>query len=218
MRDSSAIHRATMRPYTVLGKKYYPKKVSIGDTIDGISSWYGPNFHAKKTSNGEVYNMYANTAAHKTLPMNTMVNVYNKDNGKSTIVRINDRGPFVGTRIIDLSNKAAYNIDMVQKGTANVRLTILGFHGKVNETLSQNIKVHKVGNYSIQVGVFSQYNGAKLTKSKYDDIVSNRYNVIIKKNIKDNLNKVLITGFNSEEEAIRFRSENGFQGVIIVQK
>ncbi len=84
----------------------------------------------KKTSNGEVYNMYADTAAHKTLPMNTMVRVDNKENGKSVILRINDRGPFVSGRIIDLSNKAAHDIGMVKKGTVKVEVTVLGFQCK----------------------------------------------------------------------------------------
>lgn len=135
MRESEAIQRATMRPYTVRGKTYRPHPVKVGDTFDGIASWYGPDFHAKATSNGETYNMYAHTAAHKTFPMNTIVKVYNKDNGKSTVVRINDRGPFVEGRIIDLSNVAAHDIAMVSKGIANVRIEVVGFGGDlVNNT------------------------------------------------------------------------------------
>ena len=129
MRDSEAIQRATMRPYTVRGKTYRPHPVKVGDTFDGIASWYGPDFHAKATSNGETYNMHAHTAAHKTFPMNTIVKVYNKDNGKTTVVRINDRGPFVEGRIIDLSNVAAHDIAMVGKGIANVRVEVVGFGG-----------------------------------------------------------------------------------------
>lgn len=132
MRDSEAIQRATMRPYTVRGKTYRPHPVKVGDTFDGVASWYGPDFHAKSTSNGETYNMYAHTAANKTLPMNTIVKVYNKDNGKTTVVRINDRGPFVEGRIIDLSNIAAHDIAMVGKGIANVRIEVIGFGGNLN--------------------------------------------------------------------------------------
>ncbi|MFB1033413.1 MAG: RlpA-like double-psi beta-barrel domain-containing protein, partial [Aliarcobacter cryaerophilus] len=73
--NSEAMHRATMRPYNVFGIRYYPFVANVGDQFDGIASWYGPDFHAKKTSNGEIYNMYAMTAAHKTLPMNTVVRV-----------------------------------------------------------------------------------------------------------------------------------------------
>ena len=80
----------------------------------GVASWYGPNFHGKLTANGEIYNMHELTAAHKTLPFNSIVRVENLSNGKSVIVRINDRGPFVKNRIIDLSRKAAQEIDMIQ--------------------------------------------------------------------------------------------------------
>ena len=129
--NSREMHRYTMRPYSVFGIKYYPFIANIGDKFDGIASWYGPDFHSKKTSNGEIYDMYDMTAAHKTLPMNTVVRVDNLDNGKSIIVRINDRGPFVRGRIIDLSNKAAREIEMVGKGTANVKLTVLGYNGEI---------------------------------------------------------------------------------------
>ncbi len=137
--NSEAMHRATMRPYNVFGIRYYPFVANVGDKFDGIASWYGPDFHAKKTSNGEIYNMYAMTAAHKTLPMNTVVRVDNLDNGRSTIVRINDRGPFVAGRIIDLSNKAAHEIDMVRKGTARVKVTVLGYNGLIDDKNAPNV-------------------------------------------------------------------------------
>lgn len=126
---SAASQRATMRPYTINGKTYYPTTVSVGDTASGIASWYGPDFHGKKTSNGETYNMNAMTAAHKTLPMNTMVRVTNLGNGAQTTVRINDRGPFVAGRIIDLSKAAATSIGMIGTGTARVKLEVVGFYG-----------------------------------------------------------------------------------------
>lgn len=129
--NSREMHKYTMRPYTVFGIQYYPFIAKIGDEFDGIASWYGPDFHSKKTSNGEIYDMYDMTAAHKTLPMNTVVRVDNQENGKSIIVRINDRGPFVRGRIIDLSNKAARDIDMIGKGTAKVKLTVLGYNGEI---------------------------------------------------------------------------------------
>ncbi|WP_141046944.1 septal ring lytic transglycosylase RlpA family protein [Aliarcobacter cryaerophilus] len=137
--NSEAMHRATMRPYNVFGIRYYPFVANVGDQFVGIASWYGPDFHAKKTSNGEIYNMYAMTAAHKTLPMNTVVRVDNLDNGRSTIVRINDRGPFVAGRIIDLSNKAAHEIDMVRKGTARVKVTVLGYNGLIDDKNAPNV-------------------------------------------------------------------------------
>jgi rare lipoprotein A len=91
----------------------------------GIASWYGPKFHGRRTANGEVYNMYALTAAHRFLPFGTRVQVTNLDNGRHVQVRINDRGPFVKNRIIDLSYSAARRIDMVGTGTAPVRLRLI---------------------------------------------------------------------------------------------
>lgn len=117
----------TMKPYTVNGKTYYPTVVGVGETATGIASWYGPGFHGKTTSNGETYNQNAFTAAHKTLPMNTIVSVTNLDNGRKTTVRINDRGPFVDNRVIDVSKAAATRLDMLKSGTAPVKLEVIGF-------------------------------------------------------------------------------------------
>lgn len=94
--------------------------------LSGIASWYGGDFHGRRTSNREIYDMYEMTAAHKTLPFGTRVMVTNLNNGRTVAVRINDRGPFVGERIIDLSYAAASTIDMVGSGIAPVRLDILG--------------------------------------------------------------------------------------------
>lgn len=105
-----------------------PKKVTRlapTYTAEGYASWYGPGFHGRTTANGERYNQYAMTAAHKKLPFNTKVRVINLDNGMETIVRINDRGPFIRGRIIDLSKKAAKEIAMLGSGTARVRVETL---------------------------------------------------------------------------------------------
>ena len=213
IRNSKAMHRATMRPYTIAGKRYYPTLAKIGDVQSGIASWYGPNFHAKKTSNGEIYNMYADTAAHKTLPMNTMVRVDNKDNGKSVIVRINDRGPFVSGRIIDLSNKSAHDIGMVKRGTARVSVTVLGFHAKIARTKAEKAEVATVGKYYVQVGAFSRIEGARITKRKFEMALENRYKVIIK---STDLNRVWISGFRSEDEARDFKAKNGLNSAMII--
>jgi len=126
------MYRATMKPYFVKGIKYCPTTVYVGEKFRGIASWYGPNFHGAQTSNGEYYDMYGHTAAHKTLPINTMVKVTNLANGKSTVVRINDRGPFVKNRIIDLSYQAAQEIGVVKHGTANVELEVISFDPSAN--------------------------------------------------------------------------------------
>lgn len=218
IKNSKAMHRATMRPYEVFGKKYYPTVAHIGDNLKGIASWYGPNFHAKKTSNGEIYNMYADTAAHKTLPMNTVVKVTNLENNKSVIVRINDRGPFVAGRIIDLSNKAAHAIDMVKKGTAQVSVTVLGFNGKIATTLAERNEVSSISNYYIQVGVFSRIEGANITKRKFDMIIDSNYKVILKDGTLHNkpVKRVWISGFRSESEAHDFKAANNLQSAMVI--
>ena len=93
------------RPYTVRGKTYYPLKSATGFVEEGTASWYGPGFHGKTTANGETYNQYAMTAAHKILPLGTQVRVTHLGNGRSVVVRVNDRGPFLRGRVIDLSQE-----------------------------------------------------------------------------------------------------------------
>jgi rare lipoprotein A len=117
---------ATQRPYVINGVTYYPIPSAIGYAEQGIASWYGEPFHGRKTANGETYNMYGNTAAHKTLPMDTVLLVKNLENGRSTVVRINDRGPFVQERIIDLSYTKAQDLGIIAKGTAKVEIVAMG--------------------------------------------------------------------------------------------
>jgi rare lipoprotein A len=108
--------------YDVFGKRYYVLSSSVGYWERGVASWYGPGFHKERTSTGEPYDMYGMTAAHKTLPLPAYVRVTNLQNGRSIVVRVNDRGPFVGNRIIDLSYSAAAKLDMLRNGTAMVEL------------------------------------------------------------------------------------------------
>ena len=190
----------TQKPYIVNGKVYYPKKtVPIGWTQRGIASWYGPNFHGKYTSNGEIYNMYAYTAAHKTLPMNTIVKVTNLNNGKSVVVRINDRGPFVNRRIIDLSYAAGKKIGLDVTGTAPVELRVIGFKGK-----------NYVSGYKIQVGAFINKKGALKVEKKYKKF---GYNTEIVR--RGNFYKVYLTGFKTYKEAKRFELRHNIVGFIV---
>jgi rare lipoprotein A len=108
--------------YEVFGKRYYVLSSSVDYLERGVASWYGPGFHEVRTSSGETYDMYAMTAAHKTLPLPAYVRVTNLENGRSVVVRVNDRGPFVGNRIIDLSYTAATRLDMLRNGTAMVEV------------------------------------------------------------------------------------------------
>ncbi len=113
--------------YEVLGKHYTVMKNSHGYKERGVASWYGKKFHGRLTSNREPYDMYAMTAAHKTLPLPTYVRVRNLSNNRSIIVRVNDRGPFVHNRIIDLSYSAALKLDMVSTGTSLVEVEAISF-------------------------------------------------------------------------------------------
>lgn len=119
------ISRGGNRNYTVRGKDYQVLKSAKGFNQKGTASWYGKKFHGHLTSNGEIYNMYSMSAAHKNLPLPTYLQVTNLANNKSVIVRVNDRGPFHQSRIIDLSYSAAYKLDMLKTGTASVSITVV---------------------------------------------------------------------------------------------
>ena len=119
------LSRGGNRPYQLFGQSYTPLANATVHTEIGIASWYGNKFHGHLTSNGETYNMFAMSAAHKTLPLPSYVKVTNLDNGKTAIVRVNDRGPFHRDRIIDLSYSAANKIGMLQQGTARVQLELI---------------------------------------------------------------------------------------------
>jgi rare lipoprotein A len=120
----------------------------------GTASWYGEDFHGKTTSSGEVYNMYGLSAAHKTLPLGTKVKVTNLSNGKSVIVPINDRGPFVGNRIIDMSYGAAKELDMVEAGLAEVRIEVL------------DVPLFAENKYTLQFGAYIDNNNASVMAEK----------------------------------------------------
>jgi rare lipoprotein A len=123
---------------------------------EGVASWYGYPFQGRKTSNGEVYDMHEMTAAHRTLPFNAVVRVTNLTNGKQTEVRINDRGPFVANRVIDLSLSAAQAIEMVGPGTASVRLEVISGPNPA------------VGNFGVQVGAFLVQENAERLKTQLE--------------------------------------------------
>ncbi|TKB49490.1 septal ring lytic transglycosylase RlpA family protein [Ferrimonas sediminicola] len=113
------------RDYVVLGRNYQVMKTASGYREEGTASWYGAKFHGHLTSNGETYDMYGFSAAHKSLPLPTYLRVTNLDNGLSVVVRANDRGPFHGDRLIDLSYAAAFHLGMLKQGTARVRIEAL---------------------------------------------------------------------------------------------
>ena len=130
-------------PYKVFGKTYFLLPSSIGYTETGIASWYGTKFHGRKTANGETYNMYGMTAAHKSLPIPSYVRVTNIENRRSIIVRINDRGPFHGPRIIDLSYVGAIKLGFAEQGTAKVLVEAIDPSGGETEPVTAPTAVPK---------------------------------------------------------------------------
>ncbi|MFT6988315.1 MAG: rare lipoprotein A [Paraglaciecola sp.] len=116
---------ANMRPYTIRGIRYQPLNTGKGFSDEGHASWYGNKFHGHLTANGEIYDMYEMSAAHKTLPLPSFVRVTNLKNGKQVVVRVNDRGPFHSGRVIDLSYAAALKLDVLKHGVADVKLDVI---------------------------------------------------------------------------------------------
>ncbi|MCJ8143053.1 septal ring lytic transglycosylase RlpA family protein [Ancylobacter sp. A5.8] len=114
------------KPYKVAGKTYVPKEMNKGEKFEGLASWYGDDFHGRMTANGEVFDMHSIAAAHPTLPMPSYVRVTNKDNGRSMVVRVNDRGPYHGNRVIDVSQRAADMLGFKSRGTARVKVEYIG--------------------------------------------------------------------------------------------
>ncbi|MRJ02978.1 MAG: septal ring lytic transglycosylase RlpA family protein [Epsilonproteobacteria bacterium] len=211
-----------MKPYEINGVTYYPTVVKVGEKFQGVASWYGSDFHGKLTSSGEPFNMHDFTAAHKTLPMNTMVKVTNLKNGRSVIVRINDRGPFVKDRIIDLSYAAAKKIGIIETGTAPVELEILGFDSTIN-TLpktegAQTPKEVVLEDFAVQIGAFRKYRGAAYTKSQ-NSLVDGRYRAIIRKfDYKGApIYRVWLIGFKSEQEARDFIATGRYPGAFLIR-
>jgi len=156
------------KPYEEFGESYTPLLHHEGFVEKGLASWYGKKFHGRNTSNGEIYDMYAMTAAHKTLPLGVFVRVENQSNGRSEVVRVNDRGPFVAGRIIDLSYAAANTLGVVGPGTAPVIVTALGYQnpesdGSVTYRLPQAIDQ---GPFAVQVGAFTQQPNALRLRSE----------------------------------------------------
>jgi rare lipoprotein A len=127
-------------PYMVKGVVYRVMNDPVGYQAQGLASWYGEKFHGNKTSNGEIYDMYAMTAAHKTLPIPSYVKVERQDTGRSVIVRVNDRGPFAEGRVIDLSYTAAQKLGFLEQGTAPVQVTYIHVERDSENVLSQPVK------------------------------------------------------------------------------
>ena len=203
----------TQIPYVINNKRYFPIPSASGFNQKGVASWYGKDFHGNRTSNGEIYNMYSMTAAHKTLPMNTMLLVKNQNNGKQTVVRINDRGPFVKGRIIDLSYTAAKNLDLIGGGTAEVSIVALTENAISYPDLSS-------GEFYIQIGAFGQkINAIKLqrrfTEAGHTTVIQKCYES------QEILYRVQVYAgktLDNAEQAEKALLGNGYRGAFIIAR
>ena len=169
----STRQKTTQKPYIVDGKRYEPLSSHEGFEQDGLASSYGREFHGNRTSNGEIFDMNAMTAAHKTLPMGVYVRVQHKRSGNEVIVRINDRGPFVRDRIIDLSDAAAGRLGMLREGVVPVRVTALGYRadGLGSTSTYRPPASYDAGTFSLQVGAFT----IKSNAYRYADELKRKY-------------------------------------------
>lgn len=185
------------KPYKINGVTYYPMESADGYSEVGVASWYGPGFHGKLTANGETYNQKAMTAAHKTLPLPTLVKVENLENGKSVVVRVNDRGPYSKGRIIDLTEVAARRLDMLDKGTARVRVSVLSEDPDCYVTSGHEVNIDE-GNFAVQIGAFTMEDNAKRLASKFGSraVVSKGYAK------GTEWSRVWITGYSTKEKAL----------------
>ena len=206
--------------YEVWGKRYLVLASHVGYDDTGYASWYGEKFHGHKTSNGEIYDMYAMSAAHKHLPIPSYAKVTNLENGKTVIVRVNDRGPFHDGRIIDLSYAAAYKLDMLKKGTARVRVQGIKVYPsgswavpekrEDNEIVSRPmVQVEDNKTLFLQVGSFEILDGAKQTKAAVENFGLKDVRI----SDSDGKYRVLIGPFGSRTHAdkeLAILERNGF--------
>ncbi len=210
---------ATQRPYVINSRTYYPIPSANGYEETGTASWYGSDFHGRSTSNGEKYNMHDMTAAHKVLPMNTMLLVTNLRNKKQVVVRVNDRGPFVKGRIIDLSFSAAKKIDMQHTGTAKVRVLALGEVRKINGK-RQFIKRFDFdkGSYYVQIGAFIRKDNSLRLQQKF--LEKGHRTVIRKTRVHDKLfYRVQVyvgSSLRNAKKAEAALLEKGYTGAFII--
>ncbi len=178
-------------PYKVLGKTYRVNFNTKGFSQKGKASWYGKKFHGNKTANGETYDMFAMTAAHKTLPIPSYVRVTNVSNKKSVVVRVNDRGPFHGGRIIDLSYAAAKKLGIQQAGTGDVRVDIVRPHKNAASAVGQEDSY-------LQIGAFRWRSGALELKKRISQ--KTHHGIVISSVNKNKLYKVLVGPIRHQSE------------------
>ncbi len=200
--------RGNPETYRVFGKTYRTMKSAEGYYATGLASWYGRKFHGRSTSSGEPYDMLKLTAAHRALPLPTYVRVTNLDNGRSTLVRVNDRGPFHSDRIIDLSFAAAYKLGFADRGTARVRLEVWtpddapAPRARANRALAEAPLIPR--RFVLQAGAFRSLASADALKASLERLTGSRAYVV--RVSDETIYRVRIGPIESEAEALRLRS------------
>jgi len=198
-----ALSKWASRPYVAFDKKYTPMKKIIPFEEEGYASWYGKRYHGKKTSIGEVYDMYQMTGAHKTLPLPCYIKVTNLKNKRSVIIRVNDRGPFVDERIIDLSYAAAHRLRIIETGSELVRIEMVNpslAKKNIEETENVSSANSSIKYFYIQAGAFSSEDNASYLINRLSKIQF-RNSLNIKKLSKNSLHLVTIGPYDSKKNA-----------------
>lgn len=218
-------------PYTVWGKSYRVLKSNDRYLQRGTASWYGEKFHGHKTSNGEIFNMYAMSAAHKSLRIPSYARVTNLDNGRSIVVRVNDRGPFHGDRLIDLSYAAARKLDFLDSGTANVEVAAINVRPDGSMTVAGHVygdsgnKADATdagsGNRSlfVQLGSFSQRDPAQTLLDRARRVAANPLRLREVVTATGRFHRVQVGPFSNESEALEaqaFLQDRGFSDSILL--
>ncbi len=207
------------KKYLINGKYYFPKK-NLFYNKTGIASWYGPKFHGKLTANGEIYNQNALTAAHKTLPLPTAVKVTNLKNKKSVILRINDRGPFVNDRIIDLSSKAADILDLKKRGTGLVRVVVLKNKSEILEKLAKNGSFPEIAD--LPKNELPEVKIPKISNVKIEGsrkkIIKKQFNLDLKNEKKEYRIFIKLASFNSLKSAETMKKKLSYVEKINIYK
>ncbi len=196
------------KSYVVFGKRYHTLKSSKGFVQRGIASWYGTKFHGRRTSSGEPYDMFAMTAAHKTLPLPTYVEVTNLDNGRKVIVKVNDRGPFVSGRIIDLSHTAARKLNIIGSGTGRVEIRAIDpgrprTATQPSKPVKQKIFATTAERIFVQIGAFSHSSNAENLQKDLYQRLGPRLRINTYYNDAEKLYRVRIGPIASNEDAER---------------
>ncbi|WP_284700254.1 septal ring lytic transglycosylase RlpA family protein [Leeia speluncae] len=234
------LNRFANKPYNVLGDTWVPDTSNKPYVAEGLASWYGKKFHGKKTSSGEPYDVYGMSAAHRTLPIPSYAKITNLANGKTVIVRVNDRGPFHSERVIDLSYAAAFKLGYSSKGSTKVRVErVFPNDRSISPTATQLAKQDDTGNLPaqqvdqktsqqqaavltgiyLQLGSFSQRNNAEAMVSRLSSNLSVPTGKQLQVLYHKNLHKVVLGQFTSEQEARAsasdLKSQSGINSLLL---